>query len=87
MPLSVVPQCNKLVQRNDLSRFEFNGVPEAAITRLWMVIVSVGLPWATATNALYGDCGGEFLVWWYQNMPGVASDGRKMKSIWPYMFY
>jgi hypothetical protein len=53
---------------------------------------SFGLPWATATNALYGDCGGEFLVWWYQNMPGVASgqtftDGRKMKSIWPYVFY
>ena len=53
---------------------------------------SVGLPWATTTNAQFGDCGGEFLVWWYQNMPGIASgqtfaDGRKMKSIWPYLFY
>jgi hypothetical protein len=38
------------------------------------------------------DCGGEFLVWWYQNMPGynsgqTYSDGRPMPSVWPYFFY
>lgn len=53
---------------------------------------SIPLPWNVAPNTQYGDCGGEFLVWWYQNMPGQASgqtftDGRKMKSIWPYLFY
>ena len=53
---------------------------------------SIPLPWYTPTNNQYGDCGGEYLVWWYQNMPGQASgqtfaDGRKMKSIWPYLFY
>jgi hypothetical protein len=53
---------------------------------------SAALPWNTTAFAQFGDCGGEFLVWWYQNMPGQASgqtfaDGRKMKSIWPYMFY
>ncbi len=53
---------------------------------------SIPLPWNMAPNTQYGDCGGEFLVWWYQNMPGQASgqtfaDGRKMKSMWPYLFY
>jgi hypothetical protein len=43
-------------------------------------------------NSAYGDCGGEYLVWWYQNMPGHASgqtfaDGRAMKSVWPALFY
>jgi hypothetical protein len=38
------------------------------------------------------DCGGEFLVWWYQNMPGYFSgqrypDGRTMPSVWPFFFY
>ncbi|AKI99444.1 discoidin domain-containing protein [Archangium gephyra] len=38
------------------------------------------------------DCGGEFLVWWFQNMPGYGSgqtyaDGRPMPSLWPYFFY
>lgn len=38
------------------------------------------------------DCGGEFLVWWYQNMPGYGSgqtytDGRAMPSLWPFFFY
>ncbi|HEY2409605.1 MAG TPA: hypothetical protein VGI10_26555 [Polyangiaceae bacterium] len=56
------------------------------------------LPWNTATNAQYGDCGGEFMVWWYQHMPSHGSGQffstppppaapRLMKSIWPYMFY
>jgi hypothetical protein len=38
------------------------------------------------------DCGGEFLVWWYQNMPGHGSgqrfpDGRPMLPVWPFAFY
>ena len=38
------------------------------------------------------DCGGEFLVWWFQNMPGHGSgqtyaDGRPMPSVWPFFFY
>jgi hypothetical protein len=46
----------------------------------------------TTTQSRYGDCGGEYLVWWYQNMPGHSSgqtfaDGRTMQSIWPYLFY
>jgi hypothetical protein len=53
---------------------------------------SIPLPWYTPVSSQYGDCGGEFLVWWYQNMPGHASgqtfsDGRTMPSIWPYLFY
>jgi chitodextrinase len=45
-----------------------------------------------AQNSAWGDCGGEFLVWWYQNMPGHASgqrfsDGSPMKSMWPALFY
>jgi hypothetical protein len=38
------------------------------------------------------DCGGAFLVYWYQHMPGYGSgqrfdDGRKMLSVWPFLFY
>ncbi len=38
------------------------------------------------------DCGGAFLVWWYQHMPGFQSqqsfdDGREMLSVWPFLFY
>jgi hypothetical protein len=38
------------------------------------------------------DCGGAFLVYWYQHMPGFASaqlfdDGRPMLSAWPFLFY
>jgi hypothetical protein len=40
----------------------------------------------------WDDCGGEFMVWWFQNMPGFGSgqtfsDGRTMKSMWPFMHY
>jgi Carbohydrate-binding module family 5/12 len=40
----------------------------------------------------FGDCGGEFLTWWYQNMPAHGSgqtfaDGRPMKSMWPFLYY
>jgi hypothetical protein len=49
-------------------------------------------PSAWAANAAFGDCGGEFLVWWYQNMPGHGSgqtfaDGRPMQSMWPFFYY
>jgi hypothetical protein len=45
-----------------------------------------------AGNSAFGDCGGEYLVWWYQNMPGhgsgqTFSDGKIMKSVWPALFY
>lgn len=45
-----------------------------------------------ASFAAYDDCGGEFLTWWYQNMPGHGSDqtvadGRPMKSMWPFYYY
>ena len=38
------------------------------------------------------DCGGAFLVYWYQHMPGYGSaqlfdDGRPMLSVWPFLFY
>lgn len=38
------------------------------------------------------DCGGAFLVYWYQHMPGFHSgqqfdDGRDMLSVWPFLFY
>ncbi|WP_437476099.1 calcium-binding EGF-like domain-containing protein [Sorangium sp. So ce1014] len=47
--------------------------------------------WA-AYEALHGDCGGGFLTWWYQSMPAFGAaktfaDGRRMKSVWPYLFY
>ena len=46
-----------------------------------------------AGNAIHSwDCGGEFLVWWYQAMPGFGSgqthaDGTPMPSSWPFLFY
>jgi hypothetical protein len=38
------------------------------------------------------DCGGRFLIWWYQNVPGFGSgqtfpDGRPMKSPWLFLYY
>jgi len=53
---------------------------------------SVALPWSVAPYTQFNDCGGEFLTWWYQNMPMFGSgqtftDGTKMKSAWPYLYY
>ncbi|MHB8879655.1 MAG: hypothetical protein ACYC8T_38695, partial [Myxococcaceae bacterium] len=50
----------------------------------------------SSTWAMYSsvatDCGGEFLVWWYQNMPGYQSgqthaNGTPMPAVWPFWFY
>jgi hypothetical protein len=46
----------------------------------------------TQYETLSPDCGGAFLVWWFQNMPGRNSqqfhaDGTAMLSIWPFLFY
>src|SRR4029453_10216712 len=43
-------------------------------------------------ETLSPDCGGAFLVYWFQSMPGVGSgqfhdDGRPMLSMWPFLFY
>jgi hypothetical protein len=43
-------------------------------------------------ETLSPDCGGAFLVYWFQSMPGRGSqqfhrDGRPMLSIWPFLFY
>jgi hypothetical protein len=43
-------------------------------------------------EALSPDCGGAFLVYWYQHMPGFHSaqlldDGGEMLSVWPFLFY
>ena len=43
-------------------------------------------------ETLSPDCGGAFLVYWYQHMPGFASaqlfdDGRAMLSVWPFLYY
>jgi hypothetical protein len=43
-------------------------------------------------EALSPDCGGAFLIYWYQHMPGFASaqlfdDGRPMLALWPFLFY
>ena len=48
--------------------------------------------WVTPYGALAQDCQGSFLVWWHQNMPMFGSgqtftDGTKMKSVWPYLYY
>jgi hypothetical protein len=48
--------------------------------------------WETPFSAFDDDCGGRFLIWWYQNMPGFGSgetfkDGRSMKSPWPFLYY
>jgi hypothetical protein len=45
-----------------------------------------------AHETLSPDCGGAFLVYWYQHMPGFGStqrfdDGREMLSVWPFLFY
>ena len=46
----------------------------------------------SAYATLAPDCMGASLVWWWQNMPGHASgqtfsDGRPMKSVWPFLYY
>jgi len=43
-------------------------------------------------RALAGDCMGRWVVYWRQNMPGLANtarddDGRPMKNWWPFLFY
>jgi hypothetical protein len=43
-------------------------------------------------NEIGWDCGGGFLIWWYQNMPAGGSnqrhdDGRAMHPIWPAFFH
>jgi hypothetical protein len=43
-------------------------------------------------EAEHSDCGGGFLVWWFQNMPAhgagkTLADGQPMLSLWPFMFY
>jgi hypothetical protein len=53
---------------------------------------SITLPWRAAAYASFTDCGGEYLAWWYQNMPMFGSgqtftDGSRMKSVWPYLYY
>ena len=49
------------------------------------------LAW-TEYEQLAPDCGGAFLVYWYQHLPGFDSgqafdDGRPMLSVWPFFFY
>ena len=48
--------------------------------------------WMPPYGALAQDCQGAFLVWWHQNMPMFGSsqtftDGTRMKSVWPYLYY
>jgi hypothetical protein len=48
--------------------------------------------WMTPYGSLAHDCDGPFLVWWWQNMPAhgagkTFSDGRPMKSVWPFLYY
>lgn len=38
------------------------------------------------------DCGGRFLTWWYQNMPGLGvrgtwGNGQLLLNWWPFMYY
>lgn len=38
------------------------------------------------------DCGGKFLTWWYQNMPGLGAtgtdpSGQPLRNWWPFMYY
>jgi hypothetical protein len=45
----------------------------------------------TANPDLNGDCGGNFLMFWFQNMPGLGNEARvdevPMKNWWPFMYY
>ena len=49
--------------------------------------------WDYITNdpSINDDCGGKFLTYWFQNMPGLdneAWDGATpMKNWWPFMHY
>ena len=48
--------------------------------------------WMTPYGSLASDCDGPFLVWWWQSMPAhgtgkTFSDGRPMKSVWPFLYY
>ncbi|MEW5854133.1 MAG: calcium-binding EGF-like domain-containing protein [Myxococcota bacterium] len=52
----------------------------------------VGSALWSANEAVTGDCGGGYLTWWFQRMPGfgtghVYRDGRLMLSVWPHLFY
>lgn len=53
-------------------------------------------PWTAAKFAQYkqlaSDCQGPWLVYWRQNMPGLANkavglDGKPAKNWWPFLFY
>ncbi len=47
--------------------------------------------YVTHDPSIDGDCGGKFLTYWYQNMPGLDNEARDgadpMKNWWPFMFY
>jgi hypothetical protein len=45
----------------------------------------------TSDSTIDSDCGGRFLTYWYQNMPGLNNDamdgGIPIKNWWPFMYY
>lgn len=45
----------------------------------------------THDSSIDADCGGKFLTYWYQNMPGLENDAMDgstpMKNWWPFMYY
>jgi len=46
----------------------------------------------TDNPRINNDCGGDFLVYWFQQMPGFGNkavdlEGRPMKNWWPFMYY
>ena len=46
----------------------------------------------TADPRIDQDCGGDFLVYWFQNMPGPGNEARDlsgspMKNWWPFLYY
>lgn len=64
---------------------------EVAACRTRQVAPVSAAMWADYEQ-LSPDCGGAFLVYWFQHMPGYGSrqqfrDGRPMLSVWPFLFY
>jgi len=50
-----------------------------------------GHPWSSL-EGVNDDCGGRFLTWWMQHMPGLDNlartpEGEPMKNWWPFMYY
>ena len=78
-PQTVMCSCENYGKKNGPGGADLQNAYNPDIVKQWK------------TNA-YSDCGGEYVMYLRQNMPGynsgaVSDDGKPMKSWWPFYFY